>query len=197
MPATPSISVVCQPLLTQAECERLIGSVPDTSWEAGTILTPAGIGGETPSIRQCRQSRHFDAEIGRRVEAEVARLGADHYRFRLTGTSALDPTALVRYAAGDHFAWHIDNGVDGPPFATRKLSFVVQLSDPRHYQGGDLELAMYAQSYGGEALAAYRDRIRRRGALTVFASFHMHRVQRIERGTRHALVGWLHGPAFG
>jgi predicted 2-oxoglutarate/Fe(II)-dependent dioxygenase YbiX len=196
MQANPSISVVCQPLLTEAECDRLIRSAPDESWEGATILTPAGTAADAAPIRRCRQSRSFDPELARRIETAVARLGADHFRFQLTGTSVLDATALVRYAAGDHFAWHIDNGAAGAPFATRKLSFVVQLTDPREYEGGDLEIAMYAQPYGEDAFAAHRSRMRERGVLTVFASFHLHRVRPIERGTRHALIGWLHGPPF-
>ena len=78
----------------------------------------------------------------------------------------------------------------------RKLSFTVQLSAPEDYVGGTLELAMYSQAYGGSQFSSYVDQTRQRGALIAFPSFHLHRVTEVARGTRYALVGWLHGPPF-
>ena len=40
---------------------------------------------------------------------------------------------------GGHYGWHIDRGVMGGQ-APRKLSLVLQLSDPSEYEGGDLEV---------------------------------------------------------
>ena len=39
------------------------------------------------------------------------------------------------YGEGGHYTWHIDIG---PNYIKRKISLVVQLSDPDVYEGGDL-----------------------------------------------------------
>jgi hypothetical protein len=39
---------------------------------------------------------------------------------------------------GDHFDWHLDIGPETP--SPRKLSFVLQLSDPAEYEGGDFQI---------------------------------------------------------
>jgi PKHD-type hydroxylase len=85
-----------------------------------------------------------------------------------------------------HFTWHSDIG-DGPVARKRKLTMVVQLSEPDAYDGGALELMPDA----GVAMAG-----RARGAATVFPSFVLHRVTPVTRGTRHSLTIWAHGPAF-
>ena len=103
---------------------------------------------------------------------------------KVTGLDAGDRPAVLRYEAGtnDHFRPHIDVGSTN---STRKLSFVVQLTDPNTYQGGDLVFSDLGRSAPRE-----------QGTLIVFPSFLKHVVSPVVSGTRHALVSWLHGPTF-
>ena len=115
-----------------------------------------------------------------RAGAFAARIAAD-YQFDTVGF--LEPLMLVRYEPGDHFDWHLDTGTGLT--STRKLSVTLQLSHPGDYEGGAFEL--FPQ---GEVEA------RNRGTAIVFPSFYAHRVASVTRGTRLALVIWLHGPSF-
>src|SRR5262249_61537521 len=125
----------------------------------------------------------------------TAELNRGRFRFALDGPSPSAPLLAMRSREGDPFDWHIDNSIDA--VATRKLSFTLQLTPPDEYDGGDLEFAMCAASYGGTApFAGYTRDVPRRGAITVFPALHLHRVCPLTRGSRLALVGLLHGPRF-
>lgn len=95
---------------------------------------------------------------------------------------------IARYDAArqGHFDWHSDIGRSGLA-ARRKLTMVVQLTDPDAYEGGALELRP-----GAEVEVAPRAC----GSATLFPSFVLHRVTPVTRGTRWSLTLWAHGPAF-
>ena len=80
-----------------------------------------------------------------------------------------------------HYDWHADCG---PKMSNRKLSCVLQLTDPSEYTGGDLELNL-----GHEINKVPKGK----GVLTFFPSFILHRVSPLESGIRRSLVTWLAG----
>jgi len=69
----------------------------------------------------------------------------------------------------------------------RKLSFVVQLSDPDEYEGGELKLY-----YAKEPTVIQKEK----GLIVFFPSYVLHEVTPVTKGTRRSLVGWVHGPCF-
>lgn len=69
----------------------------------------------------------------------------------------------------------------------RKLSFVVQLSDPSEYEGGELVLHT-----GPEPIVIEK----RKGLIVFFPSYILHEVTPVTKGERYSLVGWVHGPPF-
>lgn len=116
--------------------------------------------------------------IARRLNAQF--FGYDLYGF-------IEDLQYTVYAGGgDHYGWHVDRGSD--TIAPRKLSMVVQLSDPDEYEGGDLEFMI-----SGDRTDTAR---REQGLVYAFPSFLLHRVTPITRGTRRSLVVWLCGPKF-
>jgi PKHD-type hydroxylase len=87
-----------------------------------------------------------------------------------------------------HFKWHRDVFWQHPNEAMqRKLTAIVQLSDPGDYEGGDFELDSIVERPKCEDLKA-------RGTLLVFPSFIHHRVMPVTKGVRHSLVAWMAGP---
>ncbi len=79
--------------------------------------------------------------------------------------------------------------VSGDHPTQRKLSVVVQLSDPDDYEGGDFRMH-YVSNYPPA------DAIRRRGTVLVFPSLVIHEVTKVTHGTRHSLVSWYPGPKW-
>ncbi len=82
---------------------------------------------------------------------------------------------------GGHYDWHADLG---PTISNRKLSCVIQLSDPNDYEGGDLQL-----NNGGGVVTIEK----KKGRIVFFSSFVLHRVTPVTKGTRISLVTWLSG----
>jgi len=82
---------------------------------------------------------------------------------------------------GGHYDWHADLG---PSISNRKLSCVIQLSDPNDYEGGDLQL-----NNGGGVVTIEK----KKGRIVFFSSFVLHRVTPVTKGTRISLVTWLSG----
>lgn len=84
-----------------------------------------------------------------------------------------------------HYDWHMDQGPNDN--APRKLSLVLQLSDPTEYEGGNLELMT------GTTPEICK---KQKGLVYAFPSYVMHRVSPITHGTRRTLVVWISGPRF-
>lgn len=100
---------------------------------------------------------------------------------------------FTEYNANDagHYTWHHDTTwCDRRPIR-RKVSMVIQLSDPADYDGGNFELSTddCPQTPDPKQLVD-------RGTIIVFPSFLRHRVTPVTRGVRYSLVTWMEGPYF-
>lgn len=109
------------------------------------------------------------------------------FKFDLSGF--YEAAQLGYYSADQrsHYTWHIDAGASDtkPP---RKLSMVLQLSDPSEFEGGLLQVK--ASSDEPVTLEL------KRGRAWFFPSYVLHRVTPVTRGTRKSLVLWVTGPEF-
>lgn len=94
------------------------------------------------------------------------------------------------HSSGDKYDWHIDTVFAPQKPSDRKLSLIVQLSDPSDYSGGDLHIKLDHHS-SEESLIGLP-----RGTLIVFPSFFLHCITPVTSGTRHSLVSWLEGPLW-
>jgi PKHD-type hydroxylase len=95
---------------------------------------------------------------------------------------------VARYGAErkGHFDWHADIG-EGKLAGQRKLTMVVQLSEPSDYSGGRLEVSLGAP---------FVEAAVERGTATLFPAYMLHRVTPVETGERMSLTIWAHGPSF-
>jgi PKHD-type hydroxylase len=114
----------------------------------------------------------------------VSKLNADYFGFELVGFGeALQLTNYHESRQGT-YKWHQDFGGGG---ASRKLSVVLQLSDPNEYEGGELQLLTTGQPMSVQ---------KKRGLIVAFPSWTLHQVTPVVKGTRQTLVTWISGPAF-
>jgi len=172
--------------LTPEECDRIIAAVQASAMKDARLV----LGQTAHHLRRAEIAWLDDipqaAWVMDRMIGLVAQANRQAFGFDLTdfGESA----QVARYGAEreGHFGWHSDIGA-GAWAAKRKLTVVVQLSDPTDYEGGALEL--WPDSNVMEAP-------RQRGLATVFPSFELHRVTPVTRGIRWSLTLWAHGPAF-
>lgn len=86
-----------------------------------------------------------------------------------------------------HYAWHLDEIGKNAKCSPRKLSMVIQLSDPKDYDGGELQLLL-----GAEPTVVDKAK----GLLAAFPSHTLHRATPVVKGIRKTLVVWITGPAL-
>lgn len=111
----------------------------------------------------------------------ISQVNQANYSMELSGFT--EPLQLAEYGPGQHYDWHLDLGNER--FSVRKLSFIVQLTEPADYEGGAVELL-----FNRAPQAAPKSR----GAMIVFPSYVLHRVNPVTWGARKSLVGWIGGP---
>lgn len=113
----------------------------------------------------------------------VSSINSQFYKFNLTGFG--EPLQLTNYDSDDNgmYGWHQDyNGR-----ISRKLSVVIQLSDPSEYEGGNLQIFTDGKP----------ETIRKqKGLIALFPSYTLHQVTPVTQGNRQTLVAWVSGPAF-
>jgi PKHD-type hydroxylase len=63
----------------------------------------------------------------------------------------------------------------------------LQLTDPEEYEGGQTYLITSQEPF---PIA------KEKGSITFFPSYTLHEVKPVTKGTRKALVGWIHGPRW-
>ena len=104
----------------------------------------------------------------------VSTINAQYFRFDLRGFA--EHFQLTNYDESEQgmYGWHIDMGSDCRA-PCRKLSLVLQLSDPKEYEGGNLEL---------------------QPLIVAFPSWTLHQVTPVISGSRQTLVSWINGPQF-
>lgn len=112
-------------------------------------------------------------------------LNAQFFRFDLTGFG--EPLQLTNYDQSDHgmYGWHQDYG--GKDVPSRKMSLVLQLTDPSQYEGGNLQVLT-----SGEPSTVQK----KRGLVAAFPAYQLHQVTPVTKGSRQSLVAWISGPAF-
>jgi PKHD-type hydroxylase len=115
----------------------------------------------------------------------VSSLNAQYFRLDLTGFG--EAMQLTNYDQSDHgmYGWHQDYGGGVSP--SRKLSIVLQLTDPARYEGGNLQVLT-----SGEPLTIRKQR----GLIAAFPSYTLHQVTPVTQGSRQSMVAWITGPAF-
>jgi PKHD-type hydroxylase len=87
------------------------------------------------------------------------------------------------------YDWHLDIASSSRMAlgAQRKISLVLQLSDPDTCFGGELELRP-----ARHVVTPFLDV----GAAVLFPSYLLHRVAPVKQGSRESLVAWVLGPPF-
>jgi len=99
---------------------------------------------------------------------------------------------FTEYNAEDagHYDWHNDVNWGGNRQTHRKLSVVIQLTDPDKYKGGVFEMKPLFLAPPPE------DKLKKQGTALIFPSFIEHRVTPVTEGTRYSLVAWMEGPKW-
>lgn len=96
-----------------------------------------------------------------------------------------DGIQFTKYGVGEFYEAHMDTFKLQDNM--RKVSIVIQLTDPKDYEGGDFVFIDGDDEFKPKGFS-------KRGSVLVFPSFLMHQVKPITSGTRHSIVSWFIGP---
>ena len=134
------------------------------------------------SWMNCNQETEW---VFRKLAHVISSLNSQFYRFNIIGFG--EALQLTNYDQSENgmYGWHQDYG--GKRGVSRKLSAVLQLTDPAQYEGGNLQIMT-----DGNPINIRKQR----GLVVVFPSYTLHQVTPVTQGSRQTLVAWLSGPAF-
>jgi PKHD-type hydroxylase len=168
--------------LTASVCERTIAVAHEIGFANSPVYGDRGPE-ENTSYRKSQSAylhpQHY-RELYGIVPQIVQTVNAEYYRFQLQG---VEPLQVIKYEPGGLFHEHTDIGTGNSKMGHRKLSLIIQLSEPQDYEGGAVILA-------GNPIP------RERGSGGIFPSWTPHRVEELTSGTRYSLVTWATGPHF-
>lgn len=170
------------------ECKKILSRAKDS------YSMSAGIGGtkEISTIsKEIRSAQIYLIEntsenrwLFDKINHIVRTANLEYFDFDLIDLNT--PINLIEYSNKEgetgHYSWHMDNGIGDS--ATRKISFVAQLSNSIEYSGCNLVL----NNSGVEYTAS-----KERGTVHLFPSYTLHTVTPINAGVRYSLVTWIHG----
>lgn len=106
------------------------------------------------------------------------------------------------YEPGGKYEWHKDefdkpfDGEKAPAWKgqARKVSAVMNLTDPAEYTGGQLKFRnAHGQEIGGPE---FDKRLARKGSVVVFPAYVLHCVMPVGEGERCSLASWMLGDPF-
>lgn len=182
-------------VLTDEEIRFLISSVEINEGRYGQGKVGGGgqARGYEPSIRRSLVSwlDPNDKSIEffhKKIISTFTEINQQHFRYALTG---LEQTQFTKYVEEDasYYNWHKDEESTGfKANYTRKLSGVLFLSDPKDYEGGELQICN-----GPENIITIEPK---KGRMVFFPSYTIHKVNPVTKGVRYTAVNWARGPAF-
>jgi len=172
--------------LTPEECAAIVGRGEKYPTQDATV----GFAGSARDDRSYRSSvvrwlnPVADEDIVDRIMQFVHLSNRNNFGFDIVAPFELQFTEY-HGTEGGKYDWHHDVWLESPRPYARKLSVVVQLSDPADYEGGAFEFR--SVQHPGETFSPL-------GSVLIFPSFLEHRVLPVTKGLRRSLVTWVEGP---
>ena len=120
------------------------------------------------------------------LDEKVAALVKQRNKSFRYSIKSIEETKLLRYQPGGKYDWHQDVIWDNPQH--RKFTYIIQLSPPDTYSGGDFQFR--------DADNIDLSNLRTQGSIIIFPSIMHHRITPLTQGTRYSIVGWVVGPQW-
>ena len=168
--------------LTPEECNIIIENAKQYPQENGNIFA----GGD--NVAEVRRSHVRWLTDNEYVKALVMKYGTEANRkaFGFEITDVYDIQFTEYYAKEQGFYdWHHDVDFTSDSMSDRKITVVIQLSDPSTYEGGNFSFK-----------DVENPDFTPQGSIIVFPSFLEHKVYPITKGVRYSLAAWIEGPRW-
>ena len=176
--------------LSDEEVNNIIKVCESEKYQETDACIGHGAGEHVDSIYRTSKIRFInEPDLSDKIWNYVHEANNNAFGFDIVKTNS--DIQYTKYNSEDagHYNWHRDNNWLKQTYFDRKLSIVIQLSDPSEYEGGALQFRI-----DGETLE--EENFKPKGSIIVFPSFIKHRVTEVTKGTRRSLVSWIEGPKF-
>jgi PKHD-type hydroxylase len=174
------ISINKSILFSKEDCENVLKECIDELWLPSTV-----VGDSTFHVSR-RQKLRGDTNgfpfLNIRDVTKAA--NSNIYDFSLMGIIDQDYPQVYRYSENNFYKMHADINPMAP---SRKLTFIINLSDPDTYEGGDLRFLN---------IDASTSELAEQGACLVFPSFLPYSISDVTKGNKHIIIGHVHGAVF-
>lgn len=111
------------------------------------------------------------------------------FKFHISRINYIQLAEYDESYAGEYKKHHDVFWINSDPEYHRKLTAVIQLSDPSTYEGGNLEFYEISEYPNTEDL-------RQQGTAIFFPSLIYHAATPVTKGTRYSLACWFDGPKW-
>jgi PKHD-type hydroxylase len=154
----------------------------------------AAVGGEKKINKKIRSSKiRWISDTGEHnpifdLVWRYARLANKQFGFHIDSCDALQFSEYDAKTQGKYES-HIDTFLINDKTTHRKISMVVQLSDPDTYEGGDFKIHNTYERVPEHAMKG-------QGNIIFFPSIYYHEAMQVTSGVRYSLVGWFEGPKW-
>jgi PKHD-type hydroxylase len=167
-------------LFSKDECDQIASTCIEELWLPSTVI------GAKEFHQSKRQKLRGDTagfpflnirDITKNANTNI-------YDFNLIGIIDQDFPQVFAYSKNDFYKMHLELTPMAP---SRKITFIINLSDPTTYQGGDLNFLNIDTSESA---------INEQGACLIFPSYIPYEISPVTSGVKHIIVGHVHGALF-
>ena len=167
-------------IFSKEQCETILSTCIDELWLPSTVV------GSSEFHRSKRQKLRGNIQGFPFLDIREAtkQVNIDTYDFNLMGIIDQDFPQVFKYSEKDFYKMHLELN---PSAISRKLSFIINLSDPTTYTGGEIEFLNVDAADGI---------LQEQGACLTFPSYLPYSINPVISGTRYIIVGHVHGAVF-
>jgi PKHD-type hydroxylase len=167
--------ITIEGFLSDESCARIKKEIAKVPFEDG--LKTAGV----RMAANVKRNLQMDPVKGQHITDELKMFILNDKRLKETVyPKDIGRIFINRYDAGMEYGIHSDSPMMGS--LRTDLSFTLFLEDPSEYDGGDLVM-----HYSHGTVTAKPPK----GAIVLYSTGVMHRVEKVTRGSRLACVGWI------
>ena len=177
------------PIFSPAQCQNIIDMGHQQKQEEAQVGHKDKKGGNYDTKKRITTISWIPfkalTDMYRIIEKTMKQVNGNHFGYE--GMQLTEPAQFTEYPKGGFYDWHMDAEVNcqyEPP--VRKISMTILLSPDNEFEGGDLEF----MTEGNKPPQLMQ------GQAIFFCSLLRHRVSKVKKGMRRALVMWFGGPPF-
>lgn len=180
VPSLEIVSINKSSLFSKEECENILKECVEELWIPSTVV------GDSNFHRSQRQKLRGEVEGFPFVNIRDVTKNANEsiFNFNLLGIIDQDYPQIFRYRDGDFYNMHIEMTPVAP---SRKISFIINLSDPSKYEGGRINFLN---------IDADTDILEEQGTCLIFPSYMPYKIDPVVSGEKIIIVGHVHGALF-